>query len=197
MLNSINGTITDKKTNTLYIETGGMEWIVNCSTRTISSIPGTGEKIRILLYLHQTQDSMSLYGFSDDKERNLFLELIKISGLGPRNCIKILSGISAGNFIKALENDDVNLLSSLPGIGKKTAGKIILSLRGKLVADDSDSEKMNPYREIAASLSDMGFDHKSALKAVKDISSGEDLAEMSPDEKEKEIFRRAIVALSS
>ena len=140
---------------------------------------------------------MSLFGFYSEEERKLFLELIKISGIGPKNGIRILSSISAEGFVKALESDDVALLSSLPGIGKKTAQKIILALRGKLLSDDSENEKDNPYRELAASLSDMGFDHKAALKAVKEISVNKDLSDLGPDEKEKEIFRRAIVSLSS
>ncbi len=197
MLNSLNGFITGKKENILFLETGGIEWIIHCSSRTLTSVPDTGEKIRILLHMHQTQDSMSLFGFSSEEERKLFLELIKISGIGPKNCIKILSNISTEGFIKALETDDVALLSSLPGIGKKTAGKIILSLRGKLIADEADNEPETPYKELASSLSDMGFDHKSALKAVREISVDEDLEKMSPEEKEKEIFRRAIVSLSS
>ena len=100
-------------------------------------------------------------------------------------------------FAKALEADDVALLSSLPGIGKKTAQKIILALRGKLLSEDSEKDENNTYKELAASLSDMGFDHKSALKTVKEISVNKDLEDLNPEEKEKEIFRRAIVSLSS
>ena len=197
MLNSLKGIITEKKENILYLETGGIEWSINCSVRTLSSLPGKGENAKILLHLHQTQEAMSLFGFSSEEERKLFLELIKISGIGPKNGIRILSSISSEGFIKALETDDVALLSSLPGIGKKTAQKIILALRGKLLAENTETETDNPYREIAASLSDMGFDHKTALKAVKEISVNVDLSGMTPEEKEKEIFRRAIVALSS
>ena len=197
MLNSLKGTVTGKKENILLLETGGIEWIISCSSRTLSLVPVTGEEVKILIHLHQTQEAMSLFGFFSEEERKLFLELIKISGIGPKNGIKILSSISAEGFVKALESDDVALLSSLPGIGKKTAQKIILALRGKLLADDSDKDDNNPYRELAASLSDMGFDHKAALKAVKEISADVNLAGLDAAEKEKEIFRRAIVSLSS
>ena len=197
MLNSLKGTVTGKKENILLIETGGIEWIISCSSKTLSLIPDTGENTRILLHLHQTQDAMSLSRFYSQDVRKLFLELIKSSGIGPKNGVIILSSISAEGFARALEADDVALLSSLPGIGKKTAQKIILALRGKLLSDDSETGTENPYKELAASLSDMGFDHKSALKAVKEISVNKDLADLNPEEKEKEIFRRAIVSLSS
>ena len=198
MLNSLKGIISGKNENSLFLETGGIEWIINCSSRTLSSLPDKDEKVRILLHLHQTQESMSLYGFAAEEERELFLELIKISGLGPKQGLKILSSISVEGFIKALESDDVALLSSLPGIGKKTAQKIILALRGKLLADVSDNDSNTPYKELASSLADMGFDHKAALKAVKEISADNDILNLSSkEEKEKEIFRRAIIALSS
>jgi len=195
MLNSLNGIITGKKDNSVFIETGGIEWVLNCSSRSLSLLPGTGENSKILTYLHHTQDSMDLFGFSAEDERRLFLELIKISGIGPKQGIKILSGISAEGFIKALEADDVAMLSSLPGIGKKTAQKIILSLRGKLLTDETELE--TPYKDIASSLSDMGFDLKRALKTVKKISENKDLEKLTIEEREKEIFRRAIVLLSS
>ncbi len=197
MLNSLKGIISQKKENIFMLETGGIEWIINSSSRTLSLIPATGEEARVLLHLHQTQESMTLFGFYSEEERKLFLELIKISGIGPKNGIKILSSISVEGFIKALENDDVAILSSLPGIGKKTAQKIILALRGKLVPDDNETESLNQYREIAASLSEMGFDHKAALKAVKEILLDKDIDKLSTKEKEKEIFKRAIVLLSS
>ena len=129
MLNSITGTVTGKKGNTCFIENSGIEWALNCSQRSLDQIPKKGEEARVLTYLHHKEDTMLLFGFASEDERSLFLELIRISGIGPKQGIKILSGISAEAFINALEKDDIAGISSLPGIGKKTAQKIILSLR--------------------------------------------------------------------
>ncbi len=195
MLNSITGTVTGKKGNTCFIENSGIEWALNCSQRSLDQIPKKGEEARVLTYLHHKEDTMLLFGFASEDERSLFLELIRISGIGPKQGIKILSGISAEAFINALENDDIAGISSLPGIGKKTAQKIILSLRGKLVKEDTELNV--PYIEIADSLSDMGFDRKKALKVVKELFENSDIQQLSETDREKEIFRRAIVTLSS
>ncbi len=195
MFNSITGTVTGKKGNTCFIENSGIEWALNCSQRSLDQLPKKGEKARVLTYLHHKEDTMLLFGFASEDERSLFLELIRISGIGPKQGIKILSGISAEAFINALENDDIAGISSLPGIGKKTAQKIILSLRGKLVKEDTELNV--PYIEIADSLSDMGFDRKKALKVVKELFENSDIQQLSETDREKEIFRRAIVTLSS
>ena len=195
MLNSITGTVTGKKGNTCFIENSGIEWALNCSQRSLDQLPKKGEEARVLTYLHHKEDTMLLFGFASEDERSLFLELIRISGIGPKQGIKILSGISAEAFINALENDDIAGISSLPGIGKKTAQKIILSLRGKLVKEDTELNV--PYIEIADSLSDMGFDRKKALKVVKELFENSDIQQLSETDREKEIFRRAIVTLSS
>ena len=196
MINSIQGTITAKDSAYVYIENGGIEWRLHASTRSIQSLPQVGEQARIFAYLHHREDQMALYGFSAMEERFLFLDLLRVSGIGPRQALRILSGMSVDEFVSSLDADDVDALSRIPGLGKKTAQKIILTLRGRLTlpqAEDADT----PNVEIIAALAEMGFDRQSATKAVERVAADVRSEGLQGEDAEKELFRRAIVSLSS
>ncbi len=124
-----------------------------------------GQSARVYTYLLHREDSMSLYGFCDPAERSLFLDLQKVDGVGPRGAMRILSGIERKEFVEALDRDDVDALSPGPGIGKKTAQKIILTLKGKLTPADGGSGKSSED-DIATALVGMGFDGRTAKAAV-------------------------------
>jgi Holliday junction DNA helicase RuvA len=162
----------------------------------ILKLPAVGETARIYLHLHHKEDIMQLYGFSESRERSLFLDLLKVAGIGPKQAVRMLSGTEVDLFIKQLDDNDVDALTRLPGLGKKTAQKIILALRGKLSFEE---ETMQPQADsdIINALVDMGFDRKKAETAVRKA-----VEEISPEgipeaEKEKAVFRRAIILLSS
>ena len=196
MFNSIYGTITHKDDSKVFIELNGIEWQVYMPFNSITKLPQTGETARVYTYLQHSQDSMQLFGFASPRERILFLDLLKVGGIGPRQAVKILSGVEVDNFIRQLDDNDVDALTRLPGLGKKTAQKIILTLRGKLSFEE-DSEQASADSDIVNALVDMGFDRKSAESAVKRAAE-EDETRSAPDsEKEQTIFRRAIILLSS
>ena len=189
MINSLTGTITHKGTSEVFLENLGIEWQISVSERTAGELPSPGEEVRVYTYLHHREDQMVLFGFAGVEERFLFHDLLRVAGIGPKQAIRILSGMSVDQFVKNLDADDVDALTRIPGLGKKTAQKIILTLRGRLTAQQSDDDGEKPFGEIVTALVDMGFDRQSAARAV---------AKCSADETdEKEIFRRAIVALSS
>ena len=189
MINSLTGTITYKGTSEVFLENLGIEWQISVSERTAGELPSPGEEVRVYTYLHHREDQMVLFGFAGVEERFLFHDLLRVAGIGPKQAIRILSGMSVDQFVKNLDADDVDALTRIPGLGKKTAQKIILTLRGRLTAQQSDDDGEKPFGEIVTALVDMGFDRQSAARAV---------AKCSADETdEKEIFRRAIVALSS
>jgi Holliday junction DNA helicase RuvA len=125
------------------------------------------------------------------------MNLITVSGLGPKGARKLLSGVSVDSFIQALEQEDVKALTKLPGLGAKTAGKIILQLRGKLIHLDQDTSISSDDNEWVQSLSAMGFDRKQAEKIVTRLLNHEDLQDLPAVKKEQEIIRRAIMELSS
>ena len=196
MLNSLTGTITHKGNSSFFLENNGIEWDIAASSKTIMQLPSPGNNVRVLTYLHLREDNISIFGFADKKERLLFLELIKISGIGPKQAVKIMSGISADDFISALDTENLSVLSALPGIGQKTAQKIVLAMRGKLLKESSDAA--SPFADIIKALSDMGFDYRKAAKTVLDLTEDSEVSSLNDiSEKEKIIMKKAIIALSS
>jgi len=197
MINSLTGTLTHKGLNEVFVENRGVEWKIFVSERTARDLAAVGNQVKVYTYLHHRDDQMLLFGFAHVEERYLFHDLLRVSGIGPRQAVRILSGMSVDEFIKSLDSDDVDGLTRIPGLGKKTAQKIILTLRGRLTVKPSGGEEPKAFGEIVSALTDMGFDRHSAARAVASLIeevSGEFTDEES---REKEIFRRAIVSLSS
>lgn len=197
MVNSIRGILTFKAPGLAGIETGGVEWALELSATSLSRLPALGAEVRLYTHLHHVQDSMRLYGFADIDERRLFLALLGVSGVGPALARKILSGTTPERFIAALETEDIESLGAIPGLGKKTAQKIVLQLRGKLTADEpAAASSPGEEREVIDALVSMGFDSRAAAKAVSAVLGDSTVAELTGEEREREILRRAIVALS-
>ncbi|MBI9107067.1 MAG: Holliday junction branch migration protein RuvA [Spirochaetales bacterium] len=195
MFNSLYGTITHKDDQKVFLDLNGIEWQILMPYMSIMKLPSSGEQARVYTYLQHSKDLMQLFGFSSPRERILFLDLLKVGGIGPKQAIKILSGIEVDNFIKQLDDNDLDALTRLPGLGKKTAQKIILTLRGKLSFDDQLSEK-GADSDIVNALVDMGFDRKASEAAVRKATEEADLQKVPDEEKEKMIFRRSIILLS-
>ncbi len=198
MFNSLTGTITGRGPNTLLLATGGVEWELEVSGYTLRSLSGQGnEPVRVFTYLYHREDQMRLYGFSGSEERRVFLELTRVSGIGPRAALKMLSGTSPGELIRMLEAEDVDGLVRLPGLGRKTAQKVILTLRGKLVVEPGTAA--GSHTELVDALVEMGFDRTEVNSVVAALNAELDAdgsAELEPAEREREIFRLAIVRLS-
>jgi len=137
---------------------------------------------------------MVLYGFSDTEERRLFLELIKISGIGPKQGLKILSTVSAEQFTAFLDSEDAAALSRIPGIGEKTAKKIMLNLRDKLVAKLDAS--VSSYGDLITALCSMGFEKRKVEAALRIVTADESITGMSQEAREQAVFKQAIIELS-
>ena len=191
MFNSLTGEITFKGDERLCISTGGVEWDLTASRRGLERMPAVGQVARVFTHLLHREDSMRLYGFVDQAERSLFLDLQKVDGVGPRGALKILSSVDRDQFSRALESDDVDALSTVPGVGKKTAQKIILTLKGKLTPA-ADAPTRSVEEDIAAALIGMGFDRKTAKAAVAAALKALDGRALPPEELEKELVRRAV-----
>lgn len=140
-----------------------------------------------------------MFGFSSVDERRLFLALLTVNGVGPSLARKILSGTTPDRFLAALDAEDLSTLGSIPGLGKKTAQKIVLQLRGKLIDDSEESASGGSIeaRDVIEALTAMGFDSRGSGKAVSAILEDPDIAMLAGEAREKEILRRAIIALSS
>jgi len=195
VINSITGKFSGRKGTVMYLMQNGLEWSIEATERTIQAAAGADGSVRIYTHLHHREDQMSLYGFSDTAERDIFLELNKVSGIGPKQAMRMLSGIGTEELIQALDKGDTDRLSLLPGIGKKTAAKIVLALRGKLKLETGEGEEER-FPDLIEALSEMGFDRKKTRKAVEELLKKPEYEKLTGSELEKILFKDAIVYLS-
>ncbi|MFP4637782.1 MAG: Holliday junction branch migration protein RuvA [Spirochaetaceae bacterium] len=193
MINSLTGMITATGPDYVRLQTAGVEWHLEASGTAVQRLGGLRGEVRVPVYLYHREDTMRLYGFADEQERRVFIEMLSVSGIGPRQALRILTGVTAREFQELLEREDVRGLSSLPGLGKKTAEKMVFTLKGRLVT--ASPEQREPAGDIVRALCDMGFDERSATDAVRSILTSDDLPEES-EAKESEVLKRAIVRLS-
>ena len=204
MFNSIVGTVTGKFSRQLFIEANGIEWDICMPDSNIDMLPETGKEVRVFTWLHHTESLMNLYGFASPEERLLFLDLLRVDGVGPKAAVKIMSGVDSKRLFEILESGDVEILEKIPGVGKKTAGKMMLALKGKLsIPDDyksSSSSPSSPYDDAVTSLVSMGYDKNLAkakiMELAEKLSSEPDFVKKSQKDREDHLFRLAIVELS-
>ena len=194
MYNSISGEITYKDGEKVLLLRDGIEWEILTSGKSSQHLPEIGEPGKVFTYLHHREDQLILFGFSSTEERHLFLDLIKVEGVGPKLGVKILSGIEVGDFIAAVDANDIDLLSTIPGLGKKTAQKIVLKLKGRLAVTERPHESLE--KDIVTALVGMGFDRNSAVKAVQTALKNIDVSAVPKKDLEKELFRNAIELVS-
>ncbi|MEX2442239.1 MAG: Holliday junction branch migration protein RuvA [Alkalispirochaeta sp.] len=202
MFNSLAGRITGHDFPLLYLATGGIEWELEVSAATFQAALGADKTVRqrFLVHLHTREDILKIYGFRTTAERTAFRELLKVAGIGPKQALRILSGTTVAALTELLEQEDVDALTRIPGLGRKTAQKMILQLKGHLALETEGGSSGRttpgaPGDDLVAALVDMGFDRSAARDALKRLStelSGEE--GHTPDE--QELFRRAIVTLS-
>lgn len=184
MYSFITGIIEEKNENELVINNNGIGYELLVSNQTLTSVGALGDKAKVYTYLYVRQDIFQLFGFASREEKNMFLDLITVSGVGAKMAIGILSGMSAKNLIAAIATSDVVALSSLKGVGKKTAERIILELKGKIgnvnltaLYNDSLSEQVDNFTEAINLLVSMGLTRLDAQNLVKSISLPTDTTE--------------------
>ena len=158
MISFISGQVIDQEENALTILCRGIGYEVTCSDNTISDV-SSQKVVQLWVYTHVREDSFTLFGFSSKVEKKLFLNLIKVNGIGPKLAIQVLSGASLEHIIDSIESQNVKALTQLPRVGKKTAEQMILTLKGTLVLDkDQKSERVQkPHQEILSALVNLGF----------------------------------------
>ena len=166
MIYSITGEIIKKLPNKIIIQQGGFAIEITISRPTYEELPGPGDECFLYTYLHVREDILMLYGFANLQEKELFLKLIGLSGIGPKNALNILSGVSVNDFKKFILDSDVKSLKRLPGIGEKTARRIIIELKDKFTEKELSeltgnaiiSEKYKSLtKESITALESLGF----------------------------------------
>ena len=184
MIGKLTGTLSDKNPPMLLVDCGGVGYEVHVPMSTFYNLPAAGEKVSLLTHFVVREDAQILYGFGSSAEREAFRQLIKISGVGPRTALSVLSGMSVGELAQAITLQEAGRLVKVPGIGKKTAERLLLELKGKLGADIGvpTSLASDAQADILQALLALGYSDKEAavsLKALPDdvgVSDGIKLA---------------------
>ncbi len=159
MIALLRGSLLEKHPNQAIVEAGGVGYDVTIPVSTYTHLPDAGAEVRLRIHTHVREDALSLYGFLTQDEKGLFEKLIGVSGIGPKLAVTILSGLVAPDLIGAIRRGEVDRLVRIPGIGKKTAERIVLELRDKLPAATGDE----PAAPNAGALSAVEQDVLSAL----------------------------------
>ena len=171
MIYSLSGKLIAKKSNFAVVETGGIGFKVSICLRTLRQLPKAGSKIKLLTYLHVSQNGAEIYGFLTEKELEFFELLITINGIGPKAAMKILEVMKIENLMAAVKQGRSDLLVKAAGIGSKKAARIILELSGKIKQEKSgDIEEMESNLKVEKVLRSLGYKQNEIQEAVKQIS---------------------------
>ena len=177
MIVSIRGKLVRKMPEEIIIETGGLGYVCFISNNTYDNLPKPGKEVSLLTYFHVTENNQQLFAFSELTERELFMMLIGVSGIGPKTAIALLSAVSPDEFKRRLIASEVGMLTSLPGIGPKTARRIIVELKDKFVKlskDELPKEEENVSPEVSDAydaLLALGFQMKDIKNAISQASN--------------------------
>lgn len=161
MIAFLNGILAGKTQDTAIIDVGGVGWAVGMAAGSLAKLPATGERVQVHTHLHVREDAVSLFGFLSLEEKSLFLRLTGVSGIGPKVALSALSVFSPQQLVSAITSQDVALVSKIPGVGKKTASRIILELKGSLDTEVLDAVAAVPAGGVMQGVQDallsMGF----------------------------------------
>ena len=183
MFSYLEGRIAEKDLNTLVLDVAGIGWQLTCSMNTLQQAPETGAVMKVFTVLSVREDGVELYGFASREERSMFRQLTQVSGIGPKSAVSILSSMPLRDLTKAIMDGDVTALSRAQGVGKKTAQRIALELKGKVSDDElkailgeeaaavSASAAVQPdyVNDALAALQQLGYTAQEANRAVASV----------------------------
>jgi holliday junction DNA helicase RuvA len=175
MIAHLRGRLLSKHPNEAIVEAGGVGYDVTISVPTFSDLPEVGGEVALHIHTHVREDALALYGFLRTSEKQLFEKLISVSGIGPKLAITILSGMPADEMAGAIRGNDVAKLTRIPGIGKKTAERMVLELRDKLPKEAFGEVALVPSispveEDVLSALMNLGYQHPAAERALATVS---------------------------
>lgn len=175
MIGSIRGRLLEKNPPQILVETNGVGYEIDVPMSSLYNLPDIGAEVFLYTHYVVREDAELLFGFSTKAERSLFRLLIRISGIGPKIALSILSGISASILAQAVSQAEPGLLTRIPGVGKKTAERIVLELKGKIDtvvgSADSQTPTSGAKADIISALVSLGYSEREALQAVKGLAA--------------------------
>lgn len=192
MIAHLRGRLIAKHPNQAIVEAGGVGYDVNISVSTFSDLPAVDGQVALFIHTHVREDALMLFGFRREQEKQLFEKLISVSGIGPRLAITILSGMQADAAVAAIKGNNLAALTRVPGIGKKTAERMVLELRDKLDAFTAPAAAtaVSPVEEdVLSALVNLGFKREDAERVVARVGAG-------PAEGFDVLFRKAMAAMA-
>ena len=174
MYEYISGVLETKRPTEIIIDVNGVGYLLKISLSTYKNVPDVGKKIKLICYLHVREDVLQLYGFNDDKERDVFLSLLSISGIGPKLAQTILSGLSSEELVHAIQIGDEKTLNSISGVGKKTAQRLVVELQDKFGKLETGDAKVSLVKiafngveqETLLALMSLGYTRPAANRAI-------------------------------
>ncbi len=195
MIASITGRLTRKAADYLIIDVGGVGYQIAVPVSTFCALPEQGGEVSLHIHTHLREDSLSLFGFLTQSEKDVFLLLMNVSGIGPKLALAVLSGISVDDLCSAIRGSDDSKLCTVPGIGRKTAARMVLELRDKIAAIDTGlsgglGAPAGDQREDALSaLMNLGYKKQAAEEALRKVSRDRNGLRL------EELLRDALAAL--
>jgi holliday junction DNA helicase RuvA len=192
MIAHLRGRLISKHPNHAIVEAGGVGYEVNISIPTFSGLPALGSEISLFIYTHVREDTLALFGFLKPEDKQLFEKLLSVSGIGPKLAITILSGMAADTMVAAIRGNNVALLTRIPGIGKKTAERMVLELRDKLAsfgASETVPTILPLEEDVISALVNLGYQRGLVEKTLGQLAKG-------PDESFDALFRKSLAALA-
>lgn len=175
MIGRIHGRLLEKNPPQILVDVNGIGYEIYVPMSTLYNLPEIGEEVTLFTHFSVREDAQLLYGFFSKNERALFRLLVRISGIGPKIALSILSGISPQMLSQAVSEQESGLLTRIPGIGKKTAERIVLELKGKLNEtfgiENTSSPSNSTKADITSALISLGYSEREALQAVKELAA--------------------------
>jgi len=176
LIGRLSGKLLTKLPPQVLVDVGGVAYELDVPMSTFYELPATGEAVSLYTHLVVREDAHTLYGFATLEERSTFRQLIRISGIGARTALAVLSGLSVADLAQAVTLQEAARLTRIPGIGKKTAERLLLELKGKL-AEVTSAAGAQPSSDVVHALVALGYSDKEAMAAVKGLTPGIPVAE--------------------
>jgi Holliday junction DNA helicase RuvA len=185
MIGRLRGTLISKQPPSLLIEVGGVGYDVDAPMSTIYDLPATGKEVTLLIHYAVREDGVSLYGFLREPDRAMFRHLLKVSGIGAKIALAVLSGVSTDDLSRLVHAGDVVALTKIPGIGKKTAERMVIELRDRVDAvgvrlpssNAGEAMPADPVSEATVALQQLGYKPVEASRLVQKVAADGDTAE--------------------
>ncbi len=166
MIGRICGTLLEKQVPTLLVDVQGVAYEIQVSLNTFFELPDEGQQVQLVTHFAVREDAQVLFGFSAANERQLFRALIKVNGVGPKLALAILSGVTVSDFVRCVQTNDSAALVRLPGVGKKTAERLLVEMRDRLADWETPRAALNPDRRVEPGRAQLVQDAESALLSL-------------------------------